>query len=81
MITYCCEFEMDGRRYAQNIEAENDEDAQKRVTAIRQSMILLGTFGGSIPASPDQVFAAVAEQQSRRPQLKVVEREDSQLED
>jgi uncharacterized protein with HEPN domain len=75
MLTYCCEFEMDGHRYVQNIEAESFEDAEKRIEAIKQSMVLLGEFGGSVPATPEQAFAAVAGQQSKRkerPNLKVV---------
>jgi hypothetical protein len=73
MITYCCEFEMDGRRYCQNIEAENGDDAEKRVAAIRESMTLLGELGGSIPATDEEAFASVAEQNSRRPRLKIVD--------
>jgi hypothetical protein len=75
MITYCCEFEMDGRRYVQNIEAESDEDVEKRIKSIKQSLVLLGELKGIIQATDDQVHQTIAKQQARRnekPKLRVV---------
>ncbi len=78
MITYCCEFEMDGSRYIQHIEAESFEDAEKRIAAIRQSLVLLGKYGGSIRATGERSFVAIAKRMLRRstsPELKIVPKE------
>lgn len=50
MQKFMCEFEMNGARYSCIIEAESIDDAELRIAAMRQSLVLLGTYGGSIPA-------------------------------
>lgn len=55
MEQFQCEFEMHGAKYACIIEAENVEDAEDRVAAMRESLTLLGWHGGSIPAHDEPI--------------------------
>lgn len=46
---YVAHFEMDGAKFACQVQAENDKDAEKRVEAMRKSLVLDGKLGGIIP--------------------------------
>ncbi len=54
MNEYCGEYEHDGQRWALNIFAENDADAEKRAEEIRASFKVLGKLECVIPFSNEQ---------------------------
>lgn len=54
MDEYVCEFKMGGAVYVIMIGAESEDDASKRVAAMRKSLMLKGKLGGRIPAGETQ---------------------------
>ena len=55
MSEYCGEYMHDGQRWALNIFADNEEDAEKRAEEIRSSFVVLGKLECRIPFGYEQV--------------------------
>lgn len=54
MNEYCGEYVHDGQRWALNIFADNEEDAEKRAEEIRASFTVLGRLECVIPFGNEQ---------------------------
>lgn len=50
---YALEYQHNGSKWALNFYAVDDEDAQKKVESLKESLVLLGPSGGFIPAWPE----------------------------
>lgn len=50
LYLYALQYEMDGKTWALEVWAYSMEDAQNRVDAMRQSLVLLGQTHAVIPA-------------------------------